>query len=164
MPWPPVLSLTGKTSPGAELLLPKGCEVVPLDTALLADVRRVDEEVIGLDRTVDRVYLLSAEAARQGWVLYSDGQPEGYVFAGEKGIMGGESASGRDRALIRFVLARLVDRGVETAYAAVPEPNAEAQRTLLKAGLVHDAVPGLLLTSRPFGKFDRYVIADRGLM
>jgi hypothetical protein len=66
--------------------------------------------------------------------------------------------------LMQVALATLGERGTESVYAAIPGPNAEAQRVLLQAGLVYEACPGLLLASRPFGHFDRYVIANYGLM
>ena len=66
--------------------------------------------------------------------------------------------------LTKLALASLNERGAESVYVAVPGPNVEAQRVLLQAGLVFDACPGLLLVSRPFGRFDRYVIANYGLM
>jgi len=38
-----------------------------------------------------------------------------------------------------------------------------AQRAFWGAGLVMDGTPGLLLSSRPFGRLDRYVPASYGM-
>lgn len=166
LPWLPIVGLVGKPSTVEKPSLPRGTEALPLDPDLLADVRRIDESVTGLDRTVDHAYLLSEEGARRGWVLCRKGRPRGYVYVADSGLIGPAASTpyGDMALLIRFALATLGDRGVESVYAAVPGPNAEAQRVLLQAGLVFEACPGLLLASRPFGRFDRYVIANYGLM
>ncbi len=166
LPWLPIVGLVGRPSSVERSALPRGDEVLPLDLELLAEVRRIDESVTGLDRTVDHAYLLSEEGARQGWVLCRKGRPEGYVYVNDTGLIGpaASTRAGDMALLVRFALATLGERNVESVSAAVPGPNAEAQRVLLQAGLVFEACPGLLLASRPFGRFDRYLIASYGLM
>ena len=165
VPWLPIVGLAGRPSPVSARVLPKGCEAVPLDARLLADVRDVDQRVTGLDRSVDHEFLL-AEGERHGWLLCRDGRPEGYVYVNDRGLVGPAAATRRGAmtSLMGFALATLHEHGAESVYAAVPGPDLEAQRVLLQAGLVYGACPGLLLVSRPFGRFDRYVIASYGLM
>jgi GNAT superfamily N-acetyltransferase len=166
LPWLPVVGLQGRPSPVTKPSLPRGYEALPLDPALLDEVRPIDESVTGLDRTRDHAYLLSEEGARQGWVLCRDGRSRGYVYVTDSGLIGPAAATRPQEMtlLIQVALACLTEQGAEKVYAAVPGPNAEAQRALLQAGLVFDACPGTLLVSRPFGRFDRYVISSYALM
>jgi GNAT superfamily N-acetyltransferase len=166
IPWLPVLVLGGRPEAVAAPPLPRGCEIVPLDAGLLEEVRLIDESVTGLDRSVDHAFLLSAEGLRQAWLLRRGGKPGGYVYIREEGLIGPVASTRPDdmALLVRFAMAALAERGAEHVYAAVPGPNAAAQRTLLDAGLFYEGCPGLLLASARFGHFDRYVIAAYGLM
>lgn len=166
LPWLPVLGLVGRPSPVATPPIPKGYDVVRLDPELLEEVRLIDERVTGLDRTPDHAYLLSTEGGRHGWLLRRNGRSDGYIYMSQSGLVGPAASvrPGVMALLMQFALATLNERGAERVYAAVPGPNVEAQRILVKAGLVFEDCPGLLLVSRPFGRFDRYVIAAYGLM
>ena len=99
-------------------------------------------------------------------MLCRNGRPEGYIYVHPKGVVGPAASTRRGGVtlLMKLALASLNERGAESVYVAVPGPNVEAQRVLLHAALVFDACPGLLLVSRPFGRFDRHVIANYGLM
>ena len=46
----------------------------------------------------------------------------------------------------------------------VPGPNLRAQRLLWQAGFRFEDAAGLLCASRPFGHFDRYLLAGDCLM
>jgi hypothetical protein len=46
----------------------------------------------------------------------------------------------------------------------VPGPNQHAQRLLWQAGFRFEDAAGLLCASRPFGRFDRYILAGDCLM
>jgi len=58
----------------------------------------------------------------------------------------------------------LAARGRKEAVLMVPGVNLEAQRLLWQAGFALDGPAGLLCASRPFGRFDRYVLAGDCLM
>jgi hypothetical protein len=99
-------------------------------------------------------------------VLRCDGRPAGYVFIDPTGAIG-PAASLRPAnmtLLMQHALAELAAHKPETVRASVPGHNLTAQRTLWQAGLVFENPSGLLLMSRPFGRFDRYVVGSYGLM
>jgi hypothetical protein len=61
-------------------------------------------------------------------------------------------------------IADLAGRGgIEKIRAGVTGRCEGAQRAFWGAGLVFDGTPGLLLSSRPFGRLDRYVVASYGM-
>jgi hypothetical protein len=66
--------------------------------------------------------------------------------------------------VLRYCLAELAARGHEEAVLMVPGVNLRAQRLLWRAGFAFDSPAGLLCASRPFGRFDRYVLAGDCLM
>jgi len=66
--------------------------------------------------------------------------------------------------VLRFALEELARRGVEQATVAVPGANLGAQRLLWTEGYTFPAATGLLCASRPFGRFDRYLLAGDCLM
>ena len=166
LPWLPVLGLQGKAPDGAATPLPRGCEVVRLDPSLLGEVRDLDVAVTGLDRTPEHLFYLSEDGKRDGWLLRRGGRPAGYVYTSSRGLVG--PAASRRRAdmavLMRAALGLMRERGIEDVYVPVPGPNRDAQRVLLAAGFTFEACPGMLLASREFGRFDRYIIANYGLM
>ena len=53
--------------------------------------------------------------------------------------------------------------GIDKIRAGVAGRCEGAQRAFWQAGLVFDGTPGLLLSSRPFGRLDRYVVASYGM-
>jgi hypothetical protein len=53
--------------------------------------------------------------------------------------------------------------GIDKIRAGVTGRCEGAQRAFWQAGLVFDGTPGLLLSSRPFGRLDRYVVASYGM-
>jgi GNAT superfamily N-acetyltransferase len=167
LPRLPVICFTGRlTAPVLRGAPPSGTEIAPLSTASLAEVARIDEVVVGLDRTIDHLYLLSRDGGRRGWVLRRDGRPVGYVFIDPTGVIG-PAASLRPAhmtLLMRHAVAELAPLGPQTVQAAVPGPNVHAQRVFWQAGLVFENPSGLLLMSRPYGRFDRYVVGSYGLM
>ena len=91
--------------------------------------------------------------------------------------MGGDGTEGDDAlgpvatlraqdqtVVLRHCLAELASRGQEKAVLMVPGINLHAQRLLWQAGFAFDEAAGLLCASRPFGRFDRYVLAGDCLM
>jgi hypothetical protein len=60
-------------------------------------------------------------------------------------------------------IAHLMSRGVtDKVRAGVTGRSEGAQRAFWGAGLRFSGTPGLLLSSRPFGRLDRYVAASYG--
>ena len=71
---------------------------------------------------------------------------------------------GDQAAALRFVIAELAARGQERATVVVPGPNLAAQRLLWGAGFAFEGATGLVCASRPFARFDRYVLAGDSIM
>jgi GNAT superfamily N-acetyltransferase len=161
----PLICFTGRLRTPATPAASPGCEIVPLSPGALPEVSRLDEAVLGFDRTPDHAYLLAKDGQR-GWLLRHNGRPAGYVYTDSSGVIG-PAASLRPAhmpLLMRHALAELAPLEPETVQAAVPGPNVQAQRILWQAGLVFENPSGLLLMSRPYGRFDRYVVGSYGLM
>ena len=136
----------------------------------LDELRAIDEAVLGLDRTLEHRWFLG-RADGSGWLFRRRERAIGYAYLGGDGTEGagalGPIATLRRQdqpALLRFALAELAARGVTQATVAVPGPNLAAQRLLWEAGFTFPAAAGLLCASRPFGRFDRYLLAGDCLL
>jgi hypothetical protein len=145
-------------------------DAAPLTTEHLAEVARIDAAVLGADRTADHLWLLGRPGS-SGWLFRRRERAIGYAYLGGDGT-GGAGAVGPvatlraedQSAVLRFVLAELAARGIAQATVTVPGPNITAQRLLWQAGFSFDGATGLLCASRPFGRFDRYLLAGDCLL
>jgi hypothetical protein len=125
--------------------------------------------VLGADRTVEHRWYVSV-AGNPGWLFRRRERTAGYVYLG--GDATGDADIGPVAALrsddqpamLRFSLAQLAARGVEQATVIVPGANISAQRLLWQAGFSFTGATGLFCVSRPFGRFDRYILAGDCLM
>jgi GNAT superfamily N-acetyltransferase len=142
----------------------------PLAPAHLAELRAIDEAVLGFDRTPDHLWFLS-RPDHPGWLLRRRGRAVAYAYLGGDHTEGAGSVGpiatlrpGDQAAALRVVAAELVARGQEQATVVVPGPNLAAQRLLWGAGFAFEGATGLLCASRPFARFDRYVLAGDSIM
>ncbi len=147
-----------------------GLEAEPLADTCLGALKEIDEAVLGIDRSVDHRWHLGA-AANRGWLFRRGGQLAGYVYIGGDGTKGagaiGPVAAIRaedQTAMLRLALVDLAFRGVELSTVVVPGPNITAQRLFWDAGFSFSGAARLLCMSRPFGRFDRYLLAGDALM
>jgi GNAT superfamily N-acetyltransferase len=145
-------------------------EVEPLRPTHIAELTEIDAVVTGTDRSVDHRWLIE-EPGHGGWVFRRGGRAVGYAYVGGDGTEGedvlGPVATLRPQdqsVVLRYCLAELAARGRKEAVLMVPGVNLEAQRLLWQAGFALDGPAGLLCASRPFGRFDRYVLAGDCLM
>lgn len=166
LPRIPVVCFTGRPSMRPGRIAEQGGDLEPVSVSTLAELREIDGAVTGIDRTVDHSYLLSLEGVRRGWLLRRAGRPVGYVFVDTRGMIGPAAClrPADMSVLMRHGLATLAEHGTESVSVSVPGPNVSAQRVLWESGLVFENPSGLLLMSRPFGRFDRYVVGSYGLM
>lgn len=168
----PVLTLSGRVSrrPPA---LPAAVEARPLTAADADLLQGIDAEVLGVDRGVDHRWYLSE--GRPGWLLERRDRPSAYVYVrlgpttpASPGAVAsatvGSAAALRPADLGLAVRAALTALGDAVVVVAVPAPAIPAQRVLWEAGLVAGPSPGLLLASREFGRFDRYLLGAYGLL
>lgn len=134
----------------------------------LDEVRAVDAFVTDIDRTADHYWLI-AEVARRGWVFRRWGRVAGYAYLGGDGTSGpdhiGPVAALRRADVAPMLAFALVEHGVgRVAGVEVPGPNLASQRLLWGAGFRMAGPVGLLGAARPFGRFDRYLMAGNALM
>jgi GNAT superfamily N-acetyltransferase len=131
----------------------------------IPELREVDAAASGVDRSVDHRFYL-AEGGRFGVLFRRRGRAAGYAVLRRDGWVG-PVASVRTRdmeAITAYGIALLAARGVaDKVRAGVTGRNEGAQRAFWGAGLRFSGTPGLLLSSRPFGRLDRYVAASYGM-
>ena len=149
---------------------PGGLDAEPLDAGHLDELRAIDEAVLGVDRTLEHRWFLS-RAENPGWLFRRRERAIGYAYLGGDGTEGagalGPIATLRSQdqpAVLRFALAELAARDVAQAMVTLAGPNIAAQRLLWSAGFAFTGATGLLCTSRPFGRFDRYLLAGDCLL
>ena len=142
----------------------------PIEVAHLNELRGIDEVVLGFDRTPDHLWFLS-RPLHPGWLFRRRGRAIGYAYLGGDGTEGAGSVGpvatlrpGDQAEVLRFVVAELAARGQEWATVVVPGPNLAAQRVLWEAGFAFEGATGLLCASRPFARFDRYLLAGDSIM
>jgi hypothetical protein len=82
----------------------------------------------------------------------------GFAFVG---MGGGGPIAARDAADLPDILLHVEDRahvlGLEQLELQVPAPNEVATRHLLRRGFRVDPWVNLLMSNRPFGRFDRLI-------
>jgi GNAT superfamily N-acetyltransferase len=159
-----LLGFGGRPRPGLRPPRLGSLEPEPLTPASVPDLRRIDEQVTGIDRAVDHEYYLTT-SGRRGWLFRRAGRPAAYVMVRPDGWMG-PAASVRApdmQPATSFAIARLVEEGAPRLRAGVTARSEGAQRAFWEAGLVFESTPGLLLASRPFGRLDRYLAASYGM-
>ncbi len=147
-------------------------DIEPLTAEHLGELREIDLAVLEADRTIDHQWFLGLSGAgHPGWLFRRHGRAAGYAYLGGDGTEGagalGPVATLRAQdqgQVLQFALARLAALGVAEATVAVPGPNLVAQRLLWQAGFSFSGATGLFCASRPFGRFDRYLLAGDCLM
>ena len=137
----------------------------PLTLASIPELREVDAAAAGVDRSVDHEFYLTG-GGRYGYLFRRRGRAVGYAMLRRDGWVGPVAAvRARDvEAITAYGIADLEARGfAEQVRAGVTGRCEGAQRAFWGAGLRFSSTPGLLLSSRPFGRLDRYVAASYGL-
>ena len=153
--------------PGAQAPLPALGTLVPEPLTLHAipELREIDAAASGLDRSVDHRFYLT-NGGRSGLLFRRRGRAVGYAVLRRDGWVG-PVATTRERDMepvTGYGIASLVASGVtDKVRAGVTGRNEGAQRAFWSAGLRFSGTPGLLLSSRPFGRLDRYVVASYGM-
>jgi GNAT superfamily N-acetyltransferase len=153
----PILSLIG--TPGAAL---GGAEADPRvevqmateeDFPALAELERA---VLGFDRGDEFRWLLEH---REGYVYRRDGRVVGSAFLGERGGVGPVSAAqpSDTPGILDHLERRAAEREVAEMSLDVPGPNEVAIRHLLDRGFRLDPFITFLMSSSPFGQFDRFI-------
>lgn len=134
---------------------PPDLEIRPASEEDLATLVRIEREVLEFDRGDEFAWLL---AKREGYLYLRDGIAVGFGFIARRGAGPIAALHADDQVPILLHLeARAVALGRETLTLDVPMPNEVAMRHLLARGFRLDPFLTLLMASRPFGQFDRYI-------
>jgi GNAT superfamily N-acetyltransferase len=130
-----------------------------LDGDSEADLRRVCElerSIVEFARGEPELRWLLEE--REGYVYLRGYQAVGFAFVGKDGT--GPIAA-LDPADLRGILLHVEDRAAsletEKLEFQLPGPNEIAMRHLLSRGFRIDPWVNLLMSNRPFGRFDRFI-------
>ncbi len=151
----PYFTLTGSARSDA----PTGdltAEAIGTDAADLAAVTEIERAVLDFPRGSDELRWLAE--TRPGHVFARDGGPIGFAFVA-KGAVGPIAAlEPRDLPAILGHVERLaVATSSDRLELEVPGVNEVAIRHLLGRGFHIDPWINLLMSNRPFGRFDRFI-------
>jgi GNAT superfamily N-acetyltransferase len=117
-------------------------------------LREIERSVLEYPREEAEIRWLLED--RDGYLYRRDGQAIGFAFVGKGG--GGPIAA-LDPADLPDILLHVEGRahaaGLERLDLQVPAPNEVATRHLLSRGFRFDPWVNLLMSNRPFGRFDR---------
>lgn len=115
----------------------------------------IDAAVLEFDRGVEFRWLLEQ---REGYLYRRGGEVIGFGFVSATGSGPIAALAPDDQvAILRHVEARAAALEVAELSLEVPMPNEVAMRHLLGRGFKIDPFLTILMSSRPFGQFDRYV-------
>ncbi|HET9417213.1 MAG TPA: GNAT family N-acetyltransferase [Candidatus Limnocylindria bacterium] len=121
----------------------------------LETVRDVERQVLEFERGDELDWLAGI---REGYLYRRDGKAIGFAFVGPGGT--GPIAAldpGDQVAILGHVEARAAELGIEELSLEVPMVNDVAVRHLLDRGFRFDPFYTFLMSSRPFGRFDRFI-------
>ena len=129
---------------------------IETDAGALATVTRIEREVLDFPRGTDELRWLAE--ARAGHLFTRNGEPIGYAFIQASGAGPIAALEPTDLpAILGHVEALAADAGTERLELEVPAVNEVAIRHLLGRGFHIDPWINLLMSNRPFGRFDRYI-------
>ncbi len=148
----PIVALEG--TPRAAPLDP-AVEIVTATAAEIEELDAIDAAVLEFSRGDEFAWLLET---RDGYVYRRDGRPIGFAFVNARHAGPVASLEPADQVSI---LAHLETRAAELGQAELslelPMINEVAMRHLLGRGFRMDGFYTFLMSSRPFGSFDRYI-------
>jgi GNAT superfamily N-acetyltransferase len=121
----------------------------------IADMRRIELEVLEFDRGDELRWLAEL---REGYLYRRGGAPIGFAFVSPAASGPIAALDPRDQAAILcHVETRAVELAIDELSLELPMVNEVAVRHLLDRGFRFDPFYTFLMSSRPFGQFDRYV-------
>lgn len=150
----PIAGMLG--APSAMTLDP-ALEIVPLapDSPDLETVREIERDVLEFDRGGELRWLAEL---REGFLYRRAGHPIGFAFVSRAGTGPIAAVDATQQPeILAHVETRAAELGVEELGLELPMVNEVAVRHLLDRGFRFDPFYTFLMSSRPFGRFDRYV-------
>lgn len=150
----PVLSIEG---PPAAAEVPPDVEPIRADAAEIPAILEIERAVVEFDRGADELAWLLGE--RESYLYRRGNAPIGFGFVGA--VSGSGPIAALDPAdqvpILLHLEARAHALGREKLGFEVPGVNEVAIRHLLGRRLQIDPFLTLLLSNRPFGRFDRFI-------
>jgi GNAT superfamily N-acetyltransferase len=150
----PIASMTGapqRTEPTEAADL----EAVPATLADVADLAAIEEAVVGYPRHADYPWLIEN---RDGHLYRRDGRAVGFAFVSENGSGPIAALEPADQVpILLHAEGRAHALGMDEFSVEVPMLNGVAMRHLLGRGFRIDPPLTLLMSSVPFGQFDRFM-------
>ena len=148
----PIVAVEGQPQPAP---LDPALEVVRADAASIPALVEIERAVMEFDRGDEFRWLL---AQREGYLYRRGGEPIGFAFISLVGSGPIASLRPEDQvAILSHVETRAAEMGIPTLSFEVPMINEVAMRHLLARGFQMDTFFTFLMSSRPFGHFDRFI-------
>jgi GNAT superfamily N-acetyltransferase len=130
-------------------------EVVRLDGGDISPLVAIEAAVLEFDRGDEFRWLLEH---REGYLYRRAGVPIGFSFVSVGGVGPIAALDPSDQVpMLQHVETRVAALGVERLSVEVPMVNEVAMRHLMARGLRMDTFLTLFMSSRPFGRFDRFI-------
>ncbi len=150
----PIVSLTGAPARTDDAVL--GLEVSRASTDDITAIAAIEREVLEFDRGPDELGWLLGQ--REGYLYRRDGRAVGLGFVAPSGTGPVAALAPADQVPILLHLeARAKALGISEVTFEVPMINEVAVRHLLDRRFRMDSFLTLLMASRPFGQFDRFL-------
>ncbi len=129
-------------------------EPVTASPDVLADLGRIDDDVLGHRRDVDHRWLLSD---RQGFLYRRNGEVVGYGYMGENNGPFALLDPADFPAVLAHAETLAATEGHDSFTVVVPMVNETAVRYLLERGFRLDPFFSYLMSDSPFGRFECYI-------
>ena len=131
-------------------------EAVGTDPSALAAISEIERAVLDYPRGNDELHWLAE--TRPAYLFVRDAAPIGFAFIAKSGA--GPIAALDDAdlpAMLGHVESLAADAGSDPLELEIPGINVTAIRHLLGRGFHIDPWINLLMSNRPFGRFDRFI-------
>jgi len=152
----PMLTLTGTPAdarPGDDL---KARRLSADSEADLDAQREIERSILDFAREDSEIRWLLED--REGYLYVRDDMAVGFAFVGQHGVGPIAAVDPVDLpGILLHVEGRACELGIERLEFQMPAPNEVATRHLLGRGFRLDPWVNLLMSDRPFGRFDRVI-------
>jgi len=153
----PIASMTGAPRPQPQPTEPDAGElqVAPATPDNIAELAAIEEAVIGYPRYADYHWLIEH---RDGHLYRRAGRPVGFAFVSRNGSGPIVALDAADQVpILLHAEGRAHALGMDEFSVEVPMPNEVAMRHLLGRGFRIEPPLTMLMSSVPFGQFDRFI-------
>jgi len=139
-------------------------EKLPPDAASIRQVCSIDEPVLGIPLESHHKYFLNAHGSTC-YLFWREKNPEGYAYVWSNGHVGPLAvvSSNSFRGVMNTALGLAAIQGTPQVSVMIPGSNDQAVAVALDHKL-RIAIPFLLMSSHPFGNWDKYLFYSPALM